>query len=154
MKCQVERSIIRDQRPRRQSELSEARRYRVQVAVACAVFVLAVGMLIYGTNKGLIFFDRPTHIRSSEPWKVGEFKVCSVTASLQEVFMVCDSSEGATASTREVRFWGKVALSSSTDPKMLLWKCVRNEDPSPALTCRKLLRIDGPASASSSGNRD
>jgi hypothetical protein len=101
------------------------------------VFIVAVGILIYGTNKGWIFFDRPATIRSSEPWKVGESKVCSVTASNQEVFMICDDSADAIASIREVRFWGKIALSSSTDPEMLHWKCIRNENPHPAFTCRK-----------------
>jgi hypothetical protein len=59
--------------------------------------------------------------------------------------MVCGDSVDVATSIREVRFWGKIALSASTDPKMLQWRCVKNEKPDPDFTCRKLSQINGSA---------
>jgi hypothetical protein len=102
-----------------------------------------VGAWNLAADRGYIFHDTLTSVSSKTSWVTGEYKDCfstNVKTGLQ-LFLACDNALGGDSQkTFMVRFWGVTHSAEKPENTDFNWKCRKNGDGDPAITCEQTSR--------------
>ena len=106
--------------------------------------VALAALIIWAWNamneSGYVFHDVLTSVSSKASWVTGEYKDCfstNVKTGLQ-LFLACDNALGGDSQkTFMVRFWGVTHSTDKPENTDFNWKCRKNDDGDPAITCHQ-----------------
>lgn len=86
-------------------------------------------------ESGYIYHDKLTSV-FAKSWAPGEYKDCNSLSSKEEQpYLMCDGEWGE-QKVFKVRFYGQTHVEGKPEGTMLFWKCLKNGDIDPAMTCK------------------
>jgi hypothetical protein len=105
--------------------------------IALAVLILLIWNA--ADEEGYVLHDMLTSVSSKTSWVTGEYKDCfSTNVKTGQLFLACDNALGGDSEkTFMVRFWGITRISDKPENTDFYWKCRKNEDGDPAITCHQ-----------------
>jgi len=110
------------------------------VPLLFALGFLIVGFWLWGDMdaRGHISHDKLTAV-STENWAIGEYKDCfSLNIDIDQPVLSCDNVLGGDKDkVFKVRFYGRTYIDGIRKNTALKWKCVKNEETDPSITCGK-----------------
>jgi hypothetical protein len=111
----------------------------------CLFVLVVLGLLLGGKwvwdsfdSTGYIYHDKLTAV-ASENWALGEYKDCfSLNIRMKQPVLSCDNLLGGDKEkVFKVRFYGKTYREETPDNSAIRWKCTKNGDTDPSITCEK-----------------
>jgi hypothetical protein len=111
----------------------------------CMFSVVVIVLLVIGRwgwdaldSRGYIYHDKLTAV-SGEGWAVGEYKDCfSLNIKMKQPVLSCDNLLGGDKErVFKVRFYGTTYREETPDNAAIRWKCMKNGQIDPAITCEK-----------------
>jgi hypothetical protein len=106
-------------------------------ALILALLVGGVSLWDYLDQSGYIYHDKMTLV-SSKGWTNGEYKDCSsANAKAEEPYLECAGFSGGEAKEFKVRFYGQTRIVDKPESYTFTWKCRKNGDADPTITCER-----------------
>jgi hypothetical protein len=124
------------------------------IPIVLVALALSVAGILDAVNlDGYFFRDTLTSVSSATGWENREYKDCfSTNVNTGQQFLACDNPlGGGSAKTFMVRFWGKTHRSDKPEATDFEWKCRKNSEGDPAITCRQKKAAEKRPAGSSGG---
>jgi len=105
--------------------------------------IVLVSLLIWAWYESNWFYHDRMSTVQAKGWQAGEYKFC-VTVTRQELkyplLVDCDQSLEHDPKFFNVRFWGPIQKHEEEAGTMMHWKCRKNTEGEPAITCESEAR--------------
>jgi len=121
----------------RKSSAMESLRSLGWFALILTLLVGGVSVWNYLDESGYIYHDKMTLV-SSKGWTNGEYKDCSsLNAKPEEPYLECAGLFGGESKEFKVRFYGQPRVLDKPENYTFAWKCRKNGDSDPTITCER-----------------
>jgi len=114
-------------------DLKAVGKFILIVAAICALYFVWTAL----EDSNWIFHDRTATVQG-KGWQTGEIKFC-VSVTREELkyslLLDCDRSWEHDPKFFEVRFWGPIQKNEKDKTITLHWKCRKNGETEPVITC-------------------